>query len=162
MFTNLNLTDMEVCYKVFRKQVLGKIVLEEDRFGFEPEITAKVARQKCRIYEIGISYSGRTYEEGKKVGWKDGVAREKAWAFLKRRWPALRRRLPPMLVTRPIEATPALGTRAYRRDVAAFFAANPVSTGARAVKQALERFDHDLELQDRAGPQLAAWLAERR
>lgn len=90
------------------------------------------------------------------------AGREPAWAFLKRRWPALRRRLPPMLVTRPIEATPSLGTRAYRRDVAAFFKANPVSTGARAVKQALERFDHDLEFCDRGAPQLERWLAEHR
>lgn len=71
--TNLNLTDMEVCYKVFRREILQKITIEEDRFGFEPEITAKVARLKCRVYEVGISYSGRTYEEGKKIGWRDGV-----------------------------------------------------------------------------------------
>ena len=73
MFTNLNLTDMETCYKVFRKEILDKITIEEDRFGFEPEITAKVARLKCRIYEVSISYYGRTYEEGKKITWKDGV-----------------------------------------------------------------------------------------
>jgi glycosyltransferase involved in cell wall biosynthesis len=73
MFTNLNLTDMETCYKVFRRKILEKIRIEEDRFGFEPEITAKVARQKCRIYEVGISYSGRTYAEGKKINWKDGI-----------------------------------------------------------------------------------------
>jgi len=73
MFTNLNLTDMETCYKVFRREVLERITVEEDRFGFEPEITAKVAKLKVRIYETGISYSGRTYEEGKKIGWKDGV-----------------------------------------------------------------------------------------
>jgi glycosyltransferase involved in cell wall biosynthesis len=73
MFTNLNLTDMEVCYKVFRKNVLDSIELNEDRFGFEPEVTAKVARLKCTIYEVGISYHGRTYDQGKKVGWKDGV-----------------------------------------------------------------------------------------
>jgi glycosyltransferase involved in cell wall biosynthesis len=74
MTTNLNLTDMEVCYKLFRKSVLDQIELEEDRFGFEPEITAKVARlQGCRIFEVGITYSGRTYQEGKKIGWKDGV-----------------------------------------------------------------------------------------
>ncbi len=71
--TNLNLTDMEVCYKVFRREVLRKITIEEDRFGFEPEITAKVSRLKCRIYEVSISYAGRTYEEGKKIGWRDGV-----------------------------------------------------------------------------------------
>ena len=73
MFTNLNLTYMETCYKVFRKEILDKITIEEDRFGFEPEITAKVARLKCRIYEVSISYYGRTYEEGKKITWKDGV-----------------------------------------------------------------------------------------
>jgi glycosyltransferase involved in cell wall biosynthesis len=72
MFTNLNLTDMETCFKVFRREVLGKIVIEEDRFGFEPEITAKVARLHVPIYEVGISYYGRTYEEGKKIGWRDG------------------------------------------------------------------------------------------
>ena len=72
MFTNLNLTDMETCYKVFRREILSKIEIEEKRFGFEPEITAKIAKQHCRIYEVGISYSGRTYEEGKKIGWKDG------------------------------------------------------------------------------------------
>jgi len=72
MFTNINLSDMETCYKVFRKEVLDQITVEEDRFGFEPEITAKVAKLKVRIYEVGISYYGRTYEEGKKIGWKDG------------------------------------------------------------------------------------------
>ena len=73
-FTNLNLTDMETCYKAFRTEVLQSIELEEDRFGIEPEITAKVAGGGWRIYEVGISYSGRTYAEGKKIGWKDGVA----------------------------------------------------------------------------------------
>ena len=73
MFTNLNLTDMEVGYKIFRREVLQNINLEEKRFGFEPEITAKVARLGCRIYEVGISYYGRTYQEGKKIGWKDGI-----------------------------------------------------------------------------------------
>ncbi len=72
MLTNLNLTDMETCYKVFRREVLAKITLEEDRFGFEPEITAKVARLHVPLYEVGISYYGRTYEEGKKIGWRDG------------------------------------------------------------------------------------------
>ena len=72
MFTNLNLTDMETCYKVFRREVLRRITIEEDRFGFEPEITAKVARLHVPIYEVGISYYGRTYEEGKKIGWRDG------------------------------------------------------------------------------------------
>ena len=79
--TNLNLTDMEVCYKVFRREILQKIKLQEDRFGFEPEITAKVARMRCRVYEVGISYSGRTYEEGKKIGWRDGV--RAVWCILK-------------------------------------------------------------------------------
>jgi glycosyltransferase involved in cell wall biosynthesis len=74
MFTNLNLTDMETCYKVFRREVLQKITIEENRFGFEPEITAKVAKLDVRIYEIGISYAGRTYKEGKKIGWKDGFS----------------------------------------------------------------------------------------
>ena len=73
MMTNLNLTDMETCYKVFRREVIQAVLIEEDRFGFEPEITAKLARQGLRIYEVGISYSGRTYAEGKKIGWKDGV-----------------------------------------------------------------------------------------
>ncbi|HWZ81689.1 MAG TPA: glycosyltransferase family 2 protein [Terriglobales bacterium] len=71
--TNINLSDMETCYKVFRRDVIQAIPLEENRFGFEPEITVKIARRKLRIYEVGISYSGRTYEEGKKIGWKDGV-----------------------------------------------------------------------------------------
>ena len=77
MATNLNLTDMETCYKAFRREVIQAVDIEEDRFGFEPEITAKIARQDIRIYEVGISYSGRTYEEGKKIGWRDGV-----WAFV--------------------------------------------------------------------------------
>jgi glycosyltransferase involved in cell wall biosynthesis len=73
IFTNLNLTDMETCYKVFRREIIQSINIEENRFGFEPEITAKLAKSGCRIYEVGISYFGRTYAEGKKVGWKDGV-----------------------------------------------------------------------------------------
>lgn len=72
-FTNLNLTDMETCYKVFRREVIQSIDLVEDRFGFEPEVTAKVAKGGWRVYEVGISYSGRTYAEGKKIGWRDGV-----------------------------------------------------------------------------------------
>jgi glycosyltransferase involved in cell wall biosynthesis len=72
MFTNLNLTDMETCYKAFRREVIQSIEVEEDRFGFEPEVTAKVAAAGWRVYEVGISYSGRTYAEGKKIGWKDG------------------------------------------------------------------------------------------
>jgi glycosyltransferase involved in cell wall biosynthesis len=73
VFTDLNLTDMETCYKAFRREVLEAITIEEDRFGFEPEITAKVARGQWRVYEVGISYAGRTYDEGKKIGWRDGV-----------------------------------------------------------------------------------------
>lgn len=72
MFTNLNLTDMETCYKLFRREIIQSIKIQENRFGFEPEVTAKVARLNTRIYEVGISYSGRTYKEGKKIGWKDG------------------------------------------------------------------------------------------
>ena len=72
--TNLNLTDMETCYKAFRRPVLERIALEEDRFGFEPEITAKISKLKLRVYEVAISYYGRTYEEGKKVNWKDGLS----------------------------------------------------------------------------------------
>ncbi len=74
MLTNLNLTDMETCYKAFRKEIIQQIKIEENRFGFEPEITAKTAKLKCRIYEVGISYFGRTYEEGKKIGWQDGFS----------------------------------------------------------------------------------------
>jgi glycosyltransferase involved in cell wall biosynthesis len=74
MLSNLNLTDMETCYKVFRREVLAKIELKSSRFGFEPEITMKLAKLKCRVYEVPISYSGRDYAEGKKIGWKDGLA----------------------------------------------------------------------------------------
>jgi len=81
MLTDLNLTDMETCYKVFRRELLQSITIEEDRFGFEPEITAKVARLKCRIYEVGVSYYGRTYAEGKKIGYKDGF--RAIWCILK-------------------------------------------------------------------------------
>jgi glycosyltransferase involved in cell wall biosynthesis len=73
MFTNLTLTDIETCYKAFRREIIQSITIEEDRFGFEPEITAKISKMKCRIYEVGISYYGRTYDEGKKINWKDGI-----------------------------------------------------------------------------------------
>jgi glycosyltransferase involved in cell wall biosynthesis len=73
MFTNINLTDMETCYKAFRREIIQSINIQENRFGFEPEITAKVSKMKCRIYEVGISYYGRTYKEGKKIDWKDGL-----------------------------------------------------------------------------------------
>lgn len=79
--TNINLSDMETCYKAFRREVIQSIPLEENRFGFEPEITVKVAKRRLRIYEVGISYWGRTYEEGKKIGWKDGV--RALWCLLK-------------------------------------------------------------------------------
>lgn len=81
MFTNLNLTDMETGFKVFRREVIQSIKLEQNRFGFEPEVTVKIARMRLRIYEVGISYYGRTYEEGKKIGWKDGV--KALWCILK-------------------------------------------------------------------------------
>ena len=74
MFTNLNLTDMECCYKVFRSDIIRKINLKENKFGFEPEVTAKISKLNCRIYEVGVSYYGRTYKEGKKIGWKDGIS----------------------------------------------------------------------------------------
>ena len=81
IMTDINLTDMETCYKAFRTEILKSINIREKRFGFEPEITAKVARKRCRIYEVGISYFGRTYEEGKKIGWKDGV--RAIWCIVK-------------------------------------------------------------------------------
>ena len=74
MLTNLNLTDMENCYKVFKSEIIKSIDLKENRFGFEPEVTAKIAKKKCRIYEVGVKYYGRTYEQGKKIGWKDGIS----------------------------------------------------------------------------------------
>jgi glycosyltransferase involved in cell wall biosynthesis len=79
--TNMNMTDMETCYKVFRREILQSIPIEEDRFGFEPEITVKIAKRRLRVYEVGISYWGRTYEEGKKIGWKDGV--RALWCLVK-------------------------------------------------------------------------------
>lgn len=79
--TNINLTDMETCYKVFRREIIQSIPIEENRFGFEPEITVKIAKRRLRIYEVGISYWGRTYEEGKKIGWKDGA--RAIWCLLK-------------------------------------------------------------------------------
>ncbi len=81
MFTNLNLTDMETCYKLFRTEVLKDVIIEERGFGIEPELTAKVAKKKCRVYEVGISYYGRSYAEGKKINWKDGLWA--VWAILK-------------------------------------------------------------------------------
>lgn len=81
MCSNLNLSDMETCYKVFRREIIQGIDIEENRFGFEPEITAKIAKIGCRVYEVGISYYGRTYAEGKKIGWKDGF--RAIWCILK-------------------------------------------------------------------------------
>lgn len=81
MFTNLNLTDMETCYKVFKREIIQGITIEENRFGFEPEITAKVSKLDVVIYEVGISYYGRTYKEGKKIGWRDGF--RALWAIVK-------------------------------------------------------------------------------
>ena len=81
MITNLNMTDMETCYKAFRRDVIQSIQLEEDRFGFEPEVTVKIAKRGFRVYEVGISYSGRTYAEGKKIGWKDGF--RALWCLVK-------------------------------------------------------------------------------
>jgi glycosyltransferase involved in cell wall biosynthesis len=81
VLTDLNLSDMEVCYKAFRREVLERIDLEEDRFGFEPEITAKVSKLGVRIYEVGVSYAGRTYADGKKIGWRDGM--RAVWCLLK-------------------------------------------------------------------------------
>lgn len=81
MATDLNLTDMETCYKAFRREVIQSIKIEEHRFGFEPEITAKVAKKRCRVYEVGISYYGRTYDQGKKIGWRDGI--RAIWCILK-------------------------------------------------------------------------------
>lgn len=90
--TDLNLTDMETCYKVFRREVIQSIPLEENRFGFEPEVTVKIAKRRLRVYEVGISYSGRTYEEGKKIGWKDGV--RTLWCLLKYSWKERPTRVP--------------------------------------------------------------------
>jgi glycosyltransferase involved in cell wall biosynthesis len=81
MATNLNLTDMETCYKVFRREIIQQVTIEENRFGFEPEITAKISKLDIAIYEVGISYYGRTYAEGKKIGWRDGF--RAIWAILK-------------------------------------------------------------------------------
>jgi glycosyltransferase involved in cell wall biosynthesis len=104
MATNLNLTDMETCYKAFRRSVVGDLDIHEDRFGFEPEITAKLARSRCRIYEVGISYDGRTYEEGKKIGWRDGL--RAIYAILKYNFFPPTRRSPRAAVLTP--AKPAV------------------------------------------------------
>lgn len=84
MFTNLNMTDMETCYKAFRREVIQAIHIEEDRFGFEPEVTVKIAKRNLRVYEVGIGYWGRTYAEGKKINWKDGF--RALWCLVKYSW----------------------------------------------------------------------------
>jgi glycosyltransferase involved in cell wall biosynthesis len=94
--TDINLTDMETCYKAFRREVIQAIPIEEDRFGFEPEITVKIAKRRLRIFEVGISYWGRTYEEGKKIGWKDGV--RALWCLLKYSWKEPRVAVQPVAV----------------------------------------------------------------
>ncbi len=108
--TNINLSDMETCYKVFRREIVQSIPIEEDRFGFEPEITVKVAKRRLRIYEVGISYWGRTYEEGKKIGWKDGV--RCLWCLLKYSIKERAVALPSMVSSEP----PAVETPQERSD----------------------------------------------
>jgi glycosyltransferase involved in cell wall biosynthesis len=107
ILTNINLTDMETCYKMFRREVIQSIPIEENRFGFEPEITVKIAKRRLRIYEVGISYWGRTYEEGKKIGWKDGM--RALWCLLK--YSMKERRLE---VRSPMTIENALGDSAKR------------------------------------------------
>ena len=101
LYTGLKLTDMETCYKVFRREIIQGIEIEEDRFGFEPEVTAKVARTGCRIHEIGISYNGRSYAEGKKIGWKDAI--RAIWCIVKYS-PPIRERLRNRLVAGQLQA----------------------------------------------------------
>ena len=101
--TNINLTDMETCYKVFRREIVQSIPIEENRFGFEPEITVKLAKRRLRIYEVGISYWGRTYEEGKKIGWKDGV--RCLWCLLKYSIKERPVALPPAVHEQPAQVT---------------------------------------------------------
>ena len=108
MFTNLNLTDMETCYKVFRRDVIQSLHLEEDRFGFEPEVTAKVAQGEWRVYELGISYNGRTYAEGKKIGWRDGV--RAVWCIVKYSKPGEQARTVAGVLPAPDGAADATGT----------------------------------------------------
>ena len=109
-FTNLNLTDMETCYKVFRREIVQLLTIEENRFGFEPEITAKIAAIRgCRIYEVGVSYAGRTYDEGKKIGWRDGV--RAVWCIWKYRGGGAKVRSGERIEMRPPALKPDLQTR---------------------------------------------------
>jgi glycosyltransferase involved in cell wall biosynthesis len=103
MFTNLNLSDMETGFKVFRREVIQSIKLEQNRFGFEPEVTVKISRMRLRIYEVGISYYGRTYDEGKKIGWKDGV--KALWCIVKYSIKTRRSTYQPALQTSPKNAS---------------------------------------------------------
>jgi glycosyltransferase involved in cell wall biosynthesis len=110
--TDLNLTDMETCYKVFRREVIQSIRIEENRFGFEPEITVKVAKRRLRVYEVGISYWGRTYEEGKKIGWKDGV--RALWCLLK--YTLKEKRARAVTAPDPVALMPMRSSRSESRD----------------------------------------------
>ncbi len=108
--TNINLSDMETCYKVFRREIIQSIPIQEDRFGFEPEITVKIAKRRLRIYEVGISYWGRTYEEGKKIGWKDGV--RALWCLFK--YALIERAVPltkPVIALEHTESSSEAGSR---------------------------------------------------
>ena len=107
--TNMNMSDMETCYKVFRREILQTIPIEEDRFGFEPEITVKIAKRRLRVYEVGISYWGRTYEEGKKIGWKDGF--RALWCLLKYTLKEPRLSPQPLAATAPENAGSASNAR---------------------------------------------------
>jgi glycosyltransferase involved in cell wall biosynthesis len=127
MVTNLNLTDMETCYKAFRREVIQSVVIEEDRFGFEPEVTAKVARAGCRVFEVGISYNGRTYAEGKKIGWRDGV--RAVWCIAKFSGPGERVRAAAGLA--PPTARPAVAP-AGPTPAAAHDAGSPAGNGDRS------------------------------
>ncbi len=113
MFTNLNLTDMETCYKAVRREVLDSLVLEEPRFGIEPEMTGKIAAGRWRVYEVGISYSGRTYEEGKKIGWRDGV---RAVYCIVKYSPLVQRRRRPQAASRTAAATRSSNARVSHHD----------------------------------------------
>ena len=117
MTSGLNLTDMETCYKAFRREVIQSIVIEEDRFGFEPEITAKVARGRFRVYEVPISYHGRTYEEGKKIGWKDGLrALYAIFKFALKRSPARRKAIAPAKLSAAGPLESRMGEKSPERD----------------------------------------------